>query len=95
MATRSNTITTNATFDFGMMTNPIFTVDGGTWGGATVKIKMEGVPVDEGYTADFYGKLYDTGGAPMKFSVTVSGGSSHSIPVKAVYAQGRGRAVSA
>lgn len=94
MATKTANFTANTTIDLGVMANPIFTVDGGTWGSGILKIKIDGVVMDEGYAADFYGKLYDTQGAPMKFSATMTGGSSQDIDLQVVFTKEAGRAVS-
>jgi hypothetical protein len=92
MATKTATFSADGTIDLGIMIDPIFTVDGATWGSGTLKIKIEGVVMHAGYTADFYGELYDTCGRPMHFSATLSGSSSPDIDLTAVYVQERGRA---
>lgn len=92
MATKTATFTADGTIDLGVMIDPIFTVDGATWGGGTLKIKIDGVVVDSAITADFYGQMYDTTGRPMHFSATLSGSSSPDIDLVAVYVQERGRA---
>ena len=92
MATKTATFSADGTIDLGVMSDPVFTVDGGTWGSGTLKIKIEGVVMHAGYTADFYGELYDTCGRPMHFTATLSGATGPSISLKAVYVQERGRA---
>ena len=93
MATKTATFAADGTIDLGVMVDPVFTVDGGTWGSGTLKIKIDGVIMDSGNTEDFYGQLYETGGRAMHFSATLSGSSSPDIDLQVVFVQERGRAV--